>query len=176
MPSVCQDYSSINIDTLNKYDKNGKKTGYWIEYLDEKLKIRKNASSASYLWFVYYLEGKRVSIKLSSFIKYSIFKKDYLYESNSVNGDSIIILNGTILAKLLSNNKVSQQFVFANGKLISIKEYNNNSGKIECYFEFTENPLQYYFSIFNENESLYAKYTYMFSKGNWKSYISNTSQ
>jgi len=59
-----QYYSGIRIDTLNKYDENAKKTGYWVEFLKKNLRTTNRENKAVFFRYILYQDGELLTMRL----------------------------------------------------------------------------------------------------------------
>jgi len=109
LPLVIAGLLSLNLSgqetTLNRLDANGKKTGYWIEYLDEKI-VPTDSANAYYKSFQFYDAGE---LPFDLFPK---LKKEVNYEIKIENRAQIkgspFVLQG--FAEWYSRNPKSKDF------------------------------------------------------------------
>jgi hypothetical protein len=122
-----QNVTEINSDTLNRFNKNGKKHGYWVELLNKKFHPVKKEKDASYFWYVLYLNGQRMVIKTypPSFYAGIFYPANFKYTGTS-SENGIILLDGKMSVYRKKHNLLLWDFTFINGKLIDYKEYYEN--------------------------------------------------
>ncbi len=172
IPSICQDYSCINnIDTLNKYDENGKKTGYWSEFLNKKFRPTRKENKAVFLWYIFYQNGERTSIKLV--LNPIIGKTCLKIEGNEPQNERIILLDGNYSLYLYreKKNRLFKQFEFEKGHLLSTTSIYKNGQINEC-INFENKHMLYPFSCFctsyNEKGEVEMKSYWVFENSRWK--------
>ena len=120
----CQYYSSISSDTLNRYDENAKKTGYWVEFLKKDLRTTNREKKAVFFRYVLYEDGEMLTMKL--FVK-PTFNTFYLQANgNNPTEKEIVILDGAYLLFNKKEKVLINEFNFQNGILQSSKEYYEN--------------------------------------------------
>lgn len=124
MPSICQNYSSIGLDTLNKYDENAKKTGYWVEFLKKNLRTTNREKKAVFFRYILYEDGEMLTMKL--FVKQT-FNTFYIQTNgNNPKEKEIVLLDGTYSLFSKKEKVLINEFNFQNGILQSRKEYYEN--------------------------------------------------
>lgn len=89
-------------DTLNQFDSNGKKTGWWIAYLDQNLNVLKDSVGATHCMYNYYLNdiylyrfGEGIGTKKSPVI---------FPENNTLKRGTYLLLNGDYVTKYKNGN------------------------------------------------------------------------
>lgn len=150
-------FSSVNTfsqsDTLNQFDSNGKKTGWWIAYLDENLKILKDSVGAAHCMYNYY----RRDIHLYRFGEgYGTKKNPFIFpENNTLKLGSYKLLNGTYVTKYKSGNTRSV-LTASEGFMTNFKKY-YPTGKLEFEIIISKKcgaPKQHCIMEYNEDGSL----------------------
>lgn len=104
--------AQINNDTLNKYNENKQKQGYWKVYLTEKLIETKDSTKAYFFAFDYYEEG----IQIGFFSIADNFRKNarkIIFENEKPVKGEISILNGNI--KYFDKDSISLDETYVNG-------------------------------------------------------------
>jgi hypothetical protein len=164
---MCQDYSSISLDTLNKYDENSKKTGYWVEFLKKDLRITNNKKKVVFFRYVLYQYGKRVSFKL--FLKPSIGKKYLKVNGNEPEIGKIILLNGTYSIYLKKGDVLLTKFVFKKGNLSKLTGFDELTGQRHGYIDFENRYKQIYLSYLSViyDNNIETKCYFVFENGRW---------
>ena len=107
-------------DTLNHLDSDGKKTGWWITYLDENLEVLKDSSGAKLCMYNYYLQN----IYLYRFGEgYGSKKHPIIFPDNNTSklGD-YILLNGEYLTKY-KNGNIRSVLSASEGFMSNFKQY-----------------------------------------------------
>ncbi len=89
-------------DTLNQFDSNGKKKGWWIAYLDEDLKVLNDSVGATLCMYNYYIND----IYLYRFGEGNGSKKSPVIfpENNTLKWAKYRLLNGKYVTKYKNGN------------------------------------------------------------------------
>lgn len=117
-------FSSVNTfsqsDTLNQLDSKGKKTGWWIAYLDENLKVLKDSVGATHCMYNYYVND----IYLYRFGEGYGSKKSPVTppENNVLKRGKYILLNGKYVTKYKNGNTRSV-LTASDGFMTNFKRY-----------------------------------------------------
>lgn len=117
-------FSSVNSfsqsDTLNQLDSNGKKTGWWIAYLDENLKVLKDSVGATHCMYNYY----RRNIFLYRFGEgLGKEKVPVIFpENDTLKIGNYTLLNGTYIRKYKSGN-IRSVLTASAGFMTNFKKY-----------------------------------------------------
>ncbi len=144
--------SQDQMDTLNKFNINKKKQGYWTVYFDSLFNFCES-NKAKYFSYMYYDNGKSRARPIPRMGKRDIISyKPFLY-SDSINLP--ILLNGEIIHYELQDTIKKPRIydAFINGKLYKSIEYIN--WKREIYPEL---ETFYYDSLYNNNPSTFLLY------------------
>lgn len=107
-------------DTLNRLDSDGKKTGWWIVYLDEDLQILKDSNKATHCMYNYYTRDiyhYRWGISLGS-------RKCPVHfpENESLKLRNYTLLHGKYITKY-ENGNIRSELLFSNGYMTGYKRY-----------------------------------------------------
>ena len=110
-------------DTLNQFDSNGKKTGWWITYLDKNLKILEDSTGATHCMYNYY----RKNIFLYRFGEgYGKKNSPIVFpENDTLKLGSYTLLHGIYLTKY-KNGNLRSKIEAANGYMTGFKYYYPN--------------------------------------------------
>lgn len=122
-------------DTLDQRNSDGEKTGWWITYLDENLKVLKDSVGATHCMYNYYT-GKFFHYRYGNGLgsrKYPV----HFPENDSLKLGSFILLNGDYITKFKSG-KVRSILSTSNGLLIEYKEYYEDGQLHEHFIYSTE--------------------------------------
>jgi antitoxin component YwqK of YwqJK toxin-antitoxin module len=159
MLSVCQSAFSQN-DTLNRYDSNEKKTGWWIVYLDDNLAELKDSSEATYYRFNLF-KGNHECYNMGPI---GTKKNPVIFpENNSTIKPGIQRLNGVYKANYKSG-VLKFQLEVHDGKLTDYQEFYEN-GILKTHFDYTkscgDSPFNYCVTTYKKDGSIkyegYAK-------------------
>lgn len=161
-------FSQNREDTLNRFDTNNKKTGYWICYLDSNFNLNKK-ENAKYYGFEHFINGK-LECKYFYYDKLKVrAHKKYLPN----HFDTIYKIPELINGEVFYYDKFDSLLIYEkyiNGKPSIIEDYaftqNNKKIKIESL---------YYDSLFNNMPGSYLDYDYDFRNGlpEYKQYFKN---
>lgn len=126
-------YSFGQSDTLNQRDEDGKKTGWWITYLDDNLKVLKDSAGATHCMYNYYLKN----IFLHRFGEgYGSKKYPIIFPNNdTLKLDDYTLLNGVYKTKH-KNGQVRSVVTASNGVLMHFKMYYPN-GQLRFEIDYT---------------------------------------
>jgi hypothetical protein len=120
-----QSIEEIKLDTLNKFDDKGKKNGYWIELINQKLEPVKRKKKAVLFRFVYFEHG----IKLNNFNSRLILHKLHLESKQNLVQGKPILMDGEY--KLIEKKQLLIIENYTQGKRSGIyKCYNVQTGRI----------------------------------------------
>jgi hypothetical protein len=134
----CQ--NSINPDSLNRFDSKHKKHGYWIEFVNNKLKVVKKPDKATFFRYIYFYHG------ISSYPpNYVLGKVTLLIQGNKKN-DSLVIMNGVYT--LQKKQKRICEETYQNGILLYCKTFYSN-GNTADFLDFTRKIKNQEFSFFH---------------------------
>ncbi len=145
-------------DTLNNYNSNKEKVGWWITYLNKDLKPLKDSNQAVYYKYSYF-EGDFDYYPLSQVgtEKSPIISKESTYE-----GETAIPLDGEYKTTH-KNGKTKFLIQASNGKLIKYSEFYKN-GNLKHTFNYTEmcgdTFLNYCIYLYEKDGSLKLKTTF----------------
>ena len=144
------------IDTLNRYDKNNKKTGWWIVYLDSDLAVIEDSTKAVYYRYSYF-DGKFDYFNMGRIGT----KKNPVIAPSGEKVKELKLLNGEYRANH-SNGQTRFVLSASKGKLIYYKEYYSN-GVLKTHFDYTQScgdtPFHYCIYQYNKDGSLKNKST-----------------
>ena len=99
-------------DTINQYNENGKKHGYWVEYVDNELKITKK-KKALFFRYRYFDNGVKIG---GDYTNSPIMRSNLEVDGNKAIHDSIVIMNGVY--KMIDEKRRYIEQIYDNGKLI----------------------------------------------------------
>lgn len=120
-------------ETLNQLDKNGKKDGKWILYLDSKGTKLKDSTDALYMRYTYYDHGLNI-YPMGNFITKN--GKMELPISNIESKGKIKLLDGEYKC-FDKKGRILFIHVFKNGEYVSYKEF-SKSGELQTFFDYTK--------------------------------------
>lgn len=120
----CQPINVLKSDTLNKIGNNGKKNGYWIEYVDTSLQPTQK-DKAAFWRYIFYINGVRADLQAGINFK-SILK----VEGNQSIKDTIVILNGTYRI-YNRKKKLCLEEIYIGGKKTMSKSFTKQGRVIE---------------------------------------------
>lgn len=155
--------AQINSDTVNKFNKEGIKMGYWKAFYNQKNEIIQDSAFASHYGYEYYINGELYKVVLDKYF-YNIIKTKYIpYDSLETNK----ILNGEINYYDNHNNIICKE-TYINGYIIKSRIYS-------YYYDSTissEEILDYKNKYLGNIESyFYEKNTYKILRDKWESKI-----
>jgi len=120
-------------DTLNQIDSNGKKTGWWIIYLNDNFEKLEDSVGATHCmydyrtgWFSHYSWGKDLGSK-----KHSV----YFPNNDTLKLGNYTLLNGDYIIKY-KDGTVWTVLSTSNGKLIEYKKFWPN-GQLDDHFIYS---------------------------------------
>lgn len=121
-------------DTLNQVDSDGKKTGWWLTYLDKNFEVLQDSSGATHCMYNYYWRNKF----LYRFGEgYGSKKHPVLFpENDSLRKGNFILLNG-VYKTMHENGNVRSVLSASNGILIDFKTYYPN-GQIKLKVTYSK--------------------------------------
>ena len=104
---------SAQIDTLNQYNENGRRNGYWTQYLDEKLNPT-DSVEAYFTGIELWDNGKQV---FRFYPKGEFEKYEYSYSFSEIPTfiDHTILLEGTFVWKDTLGNELNKE-IYKNGR------------------------------------------------------------
>lgn len=148
--------ASAQADTLNQYNAEGERTGWWLVYLDEQLKEVKDSSKATHLKYTIY-KGKFDYYNMGTI---GSKKSPVIFpESDTLLVNGLKLLNG----EYRSNHKNGQtQFILVakNGVFVDYKEFYPN-GQLKTHFDYTEvcgeKPYQWCIYMYEKDGALKYK-------------------
>jgi len=133
-------YPSVNLDTLNKFDTNNHKVGWWIELLTKDgIRTRNFTEAVFYRYclkngttlYPYDLEmDENISDTVKAKHWYDLKEVD---NTNSPQKDTIVIMNGKY--QWYFKNKLTYEEEYKNGMILSSKVF-GNSGKILNWLDY----------------------------------------
>ncbi len=130
--AFCQSISDmITSDTLNRLNSSGKRIGYWIEYVDERLKITKK-DKAIFIRYVYYENGYRTSS--AACIN---FKATLKVDGNQPIKDSVVLMDG-IFRIYNRKGKLRVEESYNKGKTKILKSYYPRTGQVVVLIDYTK--------------------------------------
>lgn len=148
-------------DSLNQLDSDGKKTGWWITYLDENLKVIKDSSGATHCMYNYYLRN----IFLYRFGEgYGSKKYPIIFPDNdTLKLGNYILLDGKYITKY-KNGNVRSVLTASKGIVIEFKKY-YSTGQLNFEIIISKEcgaPVQHCLREYNKNGSLkYEGHTFL---------------
>lgn len=148
-------------DTLNQLDANGKKTGWWLTYLNEDLNVLNDSVGATHCMYNYF----RRSIHLYRFGEgWGTKKSPVIFpENDTTQFDNYTLLNGIYITKFPNGNLRSELFA-VDGYMTSFKRYHSN-GVLKFELIISEEcgaPLQHCVMQYRKDGSLkYEAKTYL---------------
>jgi len=161
-----QDYSQLAFDTLNKLDAEGKKTGYWVELLNEKLMPEKKQEKAVFCWIAFYEKG------VINFPTYSLGIKGKFTinaSGNQLETGRITLMDGTY--ELISKGKISARLIFNKGHILTWTCYYEN-GTVARAQDFTKkwqnHILSHSFSQYESDGRVWTNGYLVFENGKWQ--------
>lgn len=167
-------YSFGQIDTLNKLNSKGKKTGYWKVFLNEKADPVKNATESYFYGLEFWDDGKQVT----SFNKHRWKFKRLIIDSAlpSKKGNPVPI-SGTFKWYDQKDRLLAEEIYLA-GLPLSFKSYNGHNTEVTFnlmeYLDYTKkyNNMTGSFYVELHHSNGLPPEKYWFRKGNkgWKSY------
>jgi len=144
-------------DTLNRFDGNNKKTGWWVVYLDKDLAITKDTSKAVFFKYSFF-QGKFDYFNMG---KIGTKKNPVIQPASNLTGKKIQALDGEYR---LNYNDLQPRFILKaqKGKLTEYKEFYED-GTLKTRFDYTEScgdtPMHYCIYLYNKDGSLKTKTT-----------------
>ena len=142
--------STYGQDTLNRFDKEGKKDGKWIIYLNSNWEKTTDTAEAVYCRYTYFDHG--VNIYPMGPCGGKNWKLETSLYNNKQTG-KIKLLDGEY-KWFDPKGRISSIHVLKNGEYISCKEF-YSSGKLKQYFDYTKNwkgePHTWYVSVYDED-------------------------
>lgn len=162
-------YAQINldlkIDTLNNYNNEGKKHGYWIEFLNKRLVPTNKKKKAAYYGICYYENNARIYPNYGSnvTISYQVITnevEDMKGHPELLNGHYYKIQKGDTI----------ESFFFKDGSLQLIKSYYGKK-RMHYYFDYRKkykgDILSYYLIEYDFDEKI--KHSGFFTRidGRW---------
>ena len=145
-----QTLNEIRMDTLNQFDSKGKKNGYWIELINQKLEPIKKKKKASFFRYVYYEQGFQLDNS-----NHHIIRKVVLDAPQRITKGNPVLLNGEY--KLYVRNKLGSIEHYTNGRKSGIhRSYNTEDNKIIEYVDYDKkynNQEHTYYVMFEEMEN-----------------------
>jgi hypothetical protein len=161
-----QNYSELEMDTLNKNNEEGEKTGYWAELLQDNLIITDDKSKAHFYCYAYYEKGVRKYPPLLSYSEPKFpfkLKKGILTlitDGNKSIKNEIVLLNGNYTLFWEGKEKRTKyvNYIFDKGLMQESNTY-HSSNKINEHLDITKryhNELfSYWVEIKEENGKLF---------------------
>lgn len=144
-------------DTMNRFDANNKKTGWWLVYLDKDLAITEDTKKANYYRYSYF-EGKFDYFNMG---RISTRKNPVIAPTSFKSNNEIKPLDGEYIANY-SNGQGRFILIAQNGKLIEYKEFYKN-GILKTRFDYTEScgdsSFHYCIYLYKKDGSLKIKTT-----------------
>lgn len=130
-------FSSVNTfsqsDTLNQFDSNGEKTGWWIIYLNDNFEKQEDSVGATHLmydyrtgWFSHYSWGQALESK-----KHSV----YFPDNDTLKVGRYTLLNGDYITKY-KDGTIRSVLSASNGILIEYKKFWPN-GQLDDHFIYS---------------------------------------
>jgi hypothetical protein len=161
------------VDTLNKFNVNGKKDGYWLQYLDS---LTNPSDSVNAFFYGYELYDN--GIKVFKFYEKSQIYKNYtlVYDGNFPSKGNPILIDGTF--KWYSNEvQIENIEIYKFGKPHYFKSYVYSINQLNSIF----NEVLYFDKLYNGvigtyyyeeylNGNLIRKYWYRKGRKKWKSF------
>ncbi len=165
-------FTQINEDTLNRFDSNHNKTGYWICYLDSNFNLSKKENAKHY-GIEHYQNGKR-DCQYFSNDKFRIKsrKKYFPYNNKENQNDSPLLLNGEVFYyDKYDSLEVYEKYT--NGHPVVIEEYAYT--EINKTFQRIKWTSEYYDSLYNNIPHTFLHYEYDSRNGlpEYKQYYKN---
>lgn len=144
-------------DTLNRFDQNHKKTGWWVDYLDKNLASTEDTSEAKYYRYSYY-EGKFDYYNMG---RIGSEKHAVIAPESNISQNKIQALNGEY--KVNYDNGQTKYFLSAkNGRFLEYKEYYDN-GNLKTHFDYTKScgdtPFEYCIYLYKKDGTLIKETT-----------------
>ncbi len=144
-------------DTINLFDSNHEKVGWWLTYLDKDLAETKDSSNAVYFKYSYF-DGKFDYFKTS---KLGTNKNPVIAPTPIKTDLKIKPLHGEYKANF-KNGKTRFSLTSQNGRLLEYQEYYKN-GNLKHVFKYTEScgdtEFHYCIYLYNNDGSLKLKTT-----------------
>ncbi len=163
----CCVYLSDGQDTLNRFDKEGKKDGKWIVWLDKDWNKVKDSTTAIYFRYNYFDHGANLNpIGPCGGNNYKLEITPY---SDQIN-KKVKILDGEY-KWFDASGRLKFIHVLKNGEYISYKEF-YPSGKLNTLFDYTKKyegqPHSWFEYIYDKKGNIkYSDYFRKDEKGRW---------
>lgn len=126
-----KDYPDYN--ELNKTDKNGEKTGWWIMYLDANLKVLEDSIGATHCMYNYYT-GKFYHYRFGNGLGSKKFPVHFPV-NDSLKLGNFVLLNGDYTT-YYEDGKIRAVLSVSNGVLTEYKQYFED-GKLHLHFIYS---------------------------------------
>jgi antitoxin component YwqK of YwqJK toxin-antitoxin module len=148
-----EDYPDYN--QLNQVNKNGEKTGWWITYLDENLKILEDSIGASHCMYNYYT-GKFYHYRFGGMNELGSKKFPVHFPANdSLKFGNFSLLNGDYTT-YYEDGKIRSVLSASNGVLTEYKQYFED-GKLHLHFIYSAYcgaPIRFCIKQYDKNGNL----------------------
>lgn len=142
-------------DQLNRTDKNGEKTGWWITYLDANLKVLEDSIGASHCMYNYYT-GKFYHYRFGGMNELGSKKFPVHFPANdSLKFGNFSLLNGDYTT-YYEDGKIRSVLSASNGVLTEYKQYFED-GKLHLHFIYSAYcgaPIRFCIKQYDKNGNL----------------------
>lgn len=140
-------------DTLNRYDANNKRTGWWIVYLDKDLAVTKDTSKALYYRYSYF-DGRFDYFNMGPIGS----KKNPVIPPEGKSTSGIGPLDGEYKANY-NDGQIRFVLTAKDGKLTEYREYYKN-GTLMTRFDYTKScgDTQFHYCIYQYHKDGSLKY------------------
>lgn len=141
-------YPEIKLDTLNKYDVNKHRTGYWVEYLNKNLLPAENKKEAVFYRYAYFENGIEIFPNWVGGI-YAPSNTILKFEDRThlAKKDTVVLLNGKHQVYNKMGVLIGEDY-YTNGMLKYSKNYYKN-GQLSEYVDYRKKYNQIPFSFLN---------------------------
>jgi len=161
----CQTNFYLKNDTLN-YNEKGKKHGYWLEFLNERLVPTNKKKKATYYGVCYYENGTRIYPNYGSnaTIRYRVISNE-----NKESKGHPVMLNGYYYK--IQKGDTIESLLFKDGNIQLIKSYYNNKN-MRYYFDYSNkikgDNLSHYFIEYGLDGEIKTKGSFNWVDSRWK--------
>lgn len=140
----------VDIDTINRFDSSGRKTGWWIQYLDSFDRMVETFDQASFFAFHWFKKGENWSL---SNLRYQVKMNQYradLKDSLNKRVKPYLLQGRYVINK---KERITLELMFEKGILYNIKGF-TKKGKIReeiFLMSYNHQPTSYKFVIYSDN-------------------------
>lgn len=161
-------------DTLNKYNEQKNKHGYWLIYLTDKLCITENKNDAYYYTILYYDNGYSADGFFCNVVcKTRSMSASFIAPQTAAVKGTPVLLNGNFKTFNKQGNIILNE-TFINGVPTIVEDYSYDKNGLykskiiyDCTKRFNNQPCSFYVQIIVD-EKIKSKYYYgKNNKGKW---------